>query len=79
MKDLKVTKTKTNQNGEITLTCTAEGAEIYLFLGALKDANGDAVLATIFEGKTIDAKGIVDKYYEKYQIRVTSVDDITIH
>ena len=79
MKDLKVTKTKTNQNGEITLTCTAEGAEIYLFLGALKDENGNPVQPSLFEGKTIDAKGIVDKYYEKYQIRVTSVDDITIH
>ena len=52
--------------------------KISVFLGTLYDANNNIVTANIFENKTIDIKGIVDKYYENYQIRVLSMDDITI-
>ena len=79
MKGLTVTKAKVNKNNEITLTCTSEGATISVFLGAMKDAEGNAITTDTFSGKTIDVKGIVDKYYENYQIRVLTVDDITVN
>lgn len=80
MKDLKVTRVKVSQSsGEITLYCTSNGAEINLFLGDLKDENGNPVQPSLFEDRIIDVKGLVDKYYENYQIRVMSLNDITIH
>ena len=79
MKNLSVTDTKANANGEVTLYCTSEGVKITFFLGKLIDADGNVVTADTYKGKTIDAKGIVDKYYEKYQIRVMSASDITVH
>ena len=56
----------------------SEGKEISLFLGAAKDADGKAFDVSVFNGKTIDVKGMVDRYYEKYQIRVLSPADITV-
>lgn len=79
MSGLTVNRTRTNDKGEITLYCAKGGAEITLFLGLMRDADNNVVKEDVFSGKTIDAKGIVDKYYEKYQIRVFSMNDITIH
>ena len=79
MKDLKVTRTYTSQKGDVTVYCSNNGTEIILFLGKLVDAEGKAVVGSDFEGKTLDAKGIVDKFNDKYQIHVTGVSDITVH
>lgn len=79
MKDLKVTRTYTSQKGDVTVYCSNNGIEIILFLGKLVDAEGKAVVGSDFEGKTLDAKGIVDKFNDKYQIHVTGVSDITVH
>lgn len=79
MKDLAVADTKTNQKGEVTLYCTKDGVRISLFLGLMYDKDSNRVTAEAFAGKTIDVKGLVDKYYENYQIRVLSPDDITVH
>lgn len=78
MKGLKVNKVYTSTKGETTLHCVSEGKEISLFLGAAKDADGKAFDVSVFNGKTIDVKGMVDRYYEKYQIRVLSPADITV-
>ena len=78
MKNLKVTRVYTSAKGETTLHCEGEGKEITLFLGAFKDADGKDFDVSIFEGRTIDIKGMVDKYYEKYQIRIMTADDITV-
>ena len=45
----------------------------------LTDKDGNLVTADIYEGKTIDVKGIVDYYNGSYQIKVFSADNITIH
>ena len=85
MKDLLVvdTYTTTNPNasdiGAITLTCIADGARITVRTAVLKDADGNLITADVFEGKTIDVKGIVDSYNETYQIRVMNMDEINIH
>ena len=79
MQGLKVTKVYTSSTkGETTLYCESNGGEISVFLGACKNADGSAYDVSVFNGKTIDIKGMVDKYYEKYQIRVLSPDNITI-
>ena len=78
MNGLTVTDSKTNKDGELTLYCTAGSIKIQIFLGLMYDDAGNAVKADEFLGKTIDVKGIVDKYYEKYQIRVLTYGDIVI-
>ena len=79
MSGLKVNSVYTSDKGETTLHCVSGDVKITLFLGGMKDANGNTVSADLFNGKTIDVKGIVDKFKEKYQIRVMSLADITIH
>jgi hypothetical protein len=79
MNGLDVDDSRTNNNGEVTLYCTAGSVKLQIFLGLMYDDAGNAVQASEFEGKTIDVKGIVDKYYEKYQIRVLTYGDIVVH
>ncbi len=92
MKGLKVidtytTKTGTSE-GAMTLTCKdAKGKEIEIRTIVLYDENNEKVTADVFEGKTIDVKGIVDYYesdYEQagdspYQIKVFNLSDFTIY
>ncbi len=85
MKGLKVVDTYTTTNeessskGAITLTCTKDGKEIDVRTIVLTDENGNVVKASLFAGKTIDVKGIVDYFSGEYQIKVYSLNDITIH
>ena len=78
MQGLKVTDTRTNNKGEVTLTCVSDGVKIKVFLGLMYDDAGQAVTASEFANKTISVRGIVDKYYENYQIRVLTYADITV-
>ncbi len=85
MKNLKVVDTYTTTNpdssdvGAMTLTCEVDGVEVSIRTEVLKDADGNVITADLFDGKTIDVKGIVDCYDGEYQIRVFSVNDIVIH
>ena len=78
MNGLDVDDSRTNNNGEVTLYCTSGSIKLQIFLGLMYDDAGNAVKADEFLGKTIDVKGIVDKYYEKYQIRVLTYGDIVV-
>lgn len=71
MKDLKVTSVYTSDKGNTTLDCESNGVEINIFLGELA--------APDVKGKTIDVKGLVDKFSGEYQIRVLTIEDIVIH
>ena len=44
-----------------------------------EDANGNLITEDAYAGKTIDVKGIVDCYEGKYQIKVFSQNEITVH
>ena len=85
MKDLEVVDTYTTTNpsasdvGAMTLTCRVNGQTIAIRTGVLKDADGVLITESLFRGKTIDVKGIVDSYDGNYQIRVMSINDINIH
>ena len=85
MKNLKVLDVWTTTNeesaskGAMTLTCQADGNTISVRTAVLYDENGNLVTADAYEGKTIDVRGIVDYYSGKYQIKVFSADQITVH
>ena len=68
-----------SSNGAMTLTCEADGVEIAVRTIVLYDAAGKMITAERFEGKTIDVKGLIDCFDGDYQIKVFSVDDITIY
>lgn len=92
MKGLRVVDSYTTNNGgdndgAITLDCIVDGKEITVRTVVLRDENNNVVTADMFEGKTLDVKGIVDYYKQEgaakgegeYQIKVFSLDDINIH
>ena len=89
MKNLQVVEVYTTKNGDsagaMTLTCRVDGKEIDVRTEVLKDATGNIVTEDSFKGKTIDVKGLIE-YFDlndtgngTYQIKVYSLDDITIH
>ena len=64
--------------GAMTLTCEADGQTIFIRTVPLYDGNVP-VTEDFFQGKTIDVKGIVDHYEGQYQIKVFTLNSITIH
>ena len=80
VKDVYTTdKEDSSSNGAMTLTCEYNGVTISVRTVVLFDGEGNLVTADAFAGKTIDVKGIVDYFDGTYQIKVFSVNDITIH
>ena len=78
--DSYTTKTEGSASkGAFTLTCMVDGKVVDVRTTVLVDKDGNLVTADIYEGKTIDVKGIVDYYNGSYQIKVFSADNITIH
>ena len=59
--------------GAMTLTCEVNGLTVDVRTTVLRDADGNVITATMFEGKTIDVKGLVDYFDGDYQIKVFSV------
>ncbi len=68
-----------SSNGTITLECTADGKTVHVRTVPLSDGNGGLVKQDAFLGKTIDVKGVVDYFDGIYQVKVFSMDAITIH
>ena len=70
---------ESSSNGAMTLTCEADGCKIVVRTTVLYGADGKMITAERFENKTIDVKGLIDYFDGDYQIKVFSIDDITIH
>ncbi len=64
--------------GAMTLTCECDGLEIKVRTTVLYDADGKLVTADRFDGKTIDVRGVIDRYNGSCQIKVLSLSNITI-
>ena len=90
MKNLVVVDTYTTNNGgdsdgAITLTCKQGNLTIDIRTNVMLDENGNLITADIFEGKTIDVRGIVNFFQLNddkpgtYQINLFGMDYITIH
>lgn len=83
MENLKVTEVYTTTNdessskGAMTLTCKSGDTTVTIRTEVLYE-NNKLVTAERFANKTIDVKGVVDFYEGAYQIRVFTVNDITI-
>jgi DNA/RNA endonuclease YhcR with UshA esterase domain len=84
MKDMKVvdiyttTNEESSSQGAMTLTCEVNGVRISVRTAVLKDSNGNLITEKAFMGKTISVEGVVDYYMGGYQIRVLTMDHITI-
>jgi DNA/RNA endonuclease YhcR with UshA esterase domain len=70
---------ESSSNGAMTLTCELDGKTISVRTIVLRNAAGELVTAGMFENKTIDVKGLVDLFDGTYQVKVFSIDDITIY
>ena len=80
VKEVRTTdKEESSSKGAMTLICEVNGVTISIRTVVLFDGEGNLVTADAFMGKTIDVKGIVDYFDGTYQIKVFSVNDITIH
>ncbi len=74
------TTSETDSNGAMTLTCQdAEGNVISVRTMVLRDADGNKITDDYFKGKTIDVKGIVDVFSGSYQVKLFSVNDVTVY
>ena len=85
MTDLKVTGVYTTTNdassskGAMTLTCKApDGTLVDVRTVVLYDDAGNLVTESAYKDKTIDVQGIVDFFSGSYQIKVFTVNDITV-
>lgn len=79
VKSIYTTNNGGDNDGAMTLTCTApDGRSISVRTVVLTDAEGELITARYFANKTIDVKGIVDYFDGSYQIKVFSLNDITI-
>ena len=68
-----------SSKGAMTLTCEVDGVTISVRTVVLLDAEGNLITADDLMGKTIDIRGLVDYFKGSYQIKVFTINDITIH
>lgn len=68
-----------SSKGAMTITCEKDGVTVTVRTAVLIGKDGKLVTAERYEGKNISVKGIVDHYDGEYQIKVLSVEDITIN
>lgn len=68
-----------SSNGAMTLTCERDGVTVLVRTAVLTDASGKLVTGDAFLGKTIDVRGVVDYYDGTHQVKVLTLDNITIH
>lgn len=72
--------------GAITITGTINGEEVTIRTIVLYDRTGTyevdsskRVLASNFDGKTIDVVGIVESFNGKYQVKLLTMDNVDFH
>lgn len=84
MRDLAVTSASMNENknsssyGCLTLACDCHGVPVTVYTTALYDANRTLMTDADFIGKTLTVRGFVDVHNGAYQIKVTSLNGITV-
>lgn len=73
------TNEESSSKGAMTFTCEVDGKTVYVRTAVLRDAEGNLLTADDFRDKNIDVKGIVDFYDGDYQIKVFTVNNITVN
>lgn len=66
-----------SSNGAMTITCEVNGITISVRTVVLRDGD-DLITEDAFLGKTINVRGIVDVFDGKYQIKLYSMNDVTV-
>ena len=79
VKSIYTTSNGGESDGALTITCEAGGVTIVLRTNVLRNADGSIVKAETFEGQILEIRGIVDYYEGTYQIKILSVNDITVY
>ena len=72
------TKEESSSFGAMTMTCTKDGESIQIRTLPLYE-DGELLTERDFLGFVIDVTGVLDTYESKSQIRVFSIDDITVY
>ena len=74
-----------SSKGAITITCEVDGQTVTIRTEVLYDRTGtyevdsdSKILASNFEGKTLDVTGVIERYQGNYQIMLLSMDDVVI-
>ena len=83
MKGLKVNSAYTtdnggNNDGAMTLTCSADGKTVKVRTVVLRDSAGNLAKEDMLVGKTIDVTGVIDCYNGEYQIKIISLAGILV-
>ena len=80
MKNLKVKSVKPAQSSDaLTIYCDVDGIEVQVHAPAMYDEYSQPITEEYYLGKTFDIKGVVDVFYEVYQIEFYSLSDIVFH
>jgi hypothetical protein len=80
MKNLKVKSVKPAQSSNaLTIYCEVDGIEVQVHAPEMFDNFGQPITEETYLGKTFDIKGVVDVFYDVYQIEFYSLSDITFH
>ena len=80
MKNLKVKSVKPAQSSDaLTIYCDVDGIEVQVHAPAMYDEYRQPITEEYYLGKTFDIKGVVDVFYEVYQIEFYSLSDIVFH
>lgn len=64
--------------GAITITGTVNGETVTVRTSVLYNENYDLITEDYFKGHTITVIGIIETYQGSYQVRVVSINDVTI-
>ncbi len=72
-------KEDSSSNGAITLYCEQDGHAVQIRTVPLVNADGSTVTQDQFVGQTVDVKGVVDFFDGQYQVKVFTLDAITLN
>ena len=80
MKNLKVKSVKPAQSSDaLTIYCEVDGIEVQVHAPAMYDEYGQPITEEQFLGKTFDIRGVVDVFYNVYQIEFYSLSNLVFH
>ena len=69
---------ESSSKGAMSLTCKAGDKTFVVRTTVLYDADGKLITESYFRGKTISVRGLVDFFNGEYQIKLFSVNDVTV-
>ena len=79
VKSIYTTNNGGDSDGAMTITCEIDGVTVVIRTNVLRNADGSIVKAEAYEGEILNVRGVVEFYDGSYQIKVLSVNDITVY